>query len=251
MIYGEYAATTMRIDSTSYTDEYQGSTMSKKSDFNYKDYWEANIEAFGGFYGFNPNESVDAPPIIKYLYKTFVFPLEKKHILKRYKIVCSLLSEEVLRGKTVADIGCGTGVFTKHSLSKGAKVAAIDFTEKALQLTKDALQGHDEGVEYHLLDVEQQPIPKADVVIVIGVISYVNDVESFYANSAPNAEMIIINFLDPFHFLNRLRRMVSILDVRNYFYHSKDEIRDSLSKHGYKDFNFIKLNSGYILQARK
>lgn len=226
--------------------------MSKKSEFNYAKYWETNIKSFGNFYGFNPDEDIIAPPGIKFFYRKFVFPMEKDHINRRYSIVCDMLNGELGEGIKLADIGCGTGVFTKFAVQHGADVIAIDFTETALKLTDEALNDSErDKVSYMLLDAEKQTIPVVDVAIAIGVIAYVKDFSTFAANVGCNCNCIIFNFLDEKHIINRMRKILRFLDVRHYIYNNRREIEALLRKEGFQSFEWKKLTSGYVLKSKK
>ena len=48
-----------------------------------------------------------------------------------------------LHGKGVLDIACGTGQWLRHLQGRGAKVAGIDISERALQFARELLPGAD------------------------------------------------------------------------------------------------------------
>jgi len=66
---------------------------------------------------------------------------EKKHY-SRYNIGASIEFEEVIKaipwkGKSVLDVGCGTGLFDYLISKRGAKVLAIDYSKKAIEIAKE------------------------------------------------------------------------------------------------------------------
>jgi ubiquinone/menaquinone biosynthesis C-methylase UbiE len=65
---------------------------------------------------------------------------------------------KVLPGKTVLDVACGNGVFSRRLAELGARVVAIDFSEKFVELamarTEEA--GYGDAVEYLVADATDE-----------------------------------------------------------------------------------------------
>jgi 2-polyprenyl-3-methyl-5-hydroxy-6-metoxy-1,4-benzoquinol methylase len=61
---------------------------------------------------------------------------------------------KVLPGETVLDVACGNGVFSRRLAKLGAKVVAIDFSEKFIELARSrtAEAGYANSVEYLVID---------------------------------------------------------------------------------------------------
>lgn len=97
--------------------------MNKK--FNYKKYWQERLRSTGESlkgvghksYGEYANEL---------MYKKTQIQLEKA--LRELKIS--------LKEKTVLDAGAGIGVYTEFYLKRGARVTAVDISDRALQIIK-------------------------------------------------------------------------------------------------------------------
>ena len=92
-----------------------------------------------------------------------------------------------LKGKTVLDVGCGGGILSESMAEKGAKVTAIDLSEKALKVA--ALHSLDSGVtvDYQLITVEklaQQQPASFDVVTCLEMLEHVPDPASVVAACA-------------------------------------------------------------------
>jgi 2-polyprenyl-3-methyl-5-hydroxy-6-metoxy-1,4-benzoquinol methylase len=54
------------------------------------------------------------------------------------------LPREYFKGRTVLDVGCGSGRWTYAMASLGARVVAVDFTDAAVEVTRDVTRGLDE-----------------------------------------------------------------------------------------------------------
>jgi SAM-dependent methyltransferase len=216
-------------------------------------YWEENIGGFAGFYDRKSEERILAPPGLAWLYRRFLFPIEKRYMKVRYDLVSSYLTRHVKQGTVAADIGCGDGIFTKKMLDLGAeKVYALDFTESALELTRKRLGStEDERVTFIHSDISKTPIPKVEVAIAIGVLVYVSDVEAFFANVLPHTERLLVNFVSADNPLNRLRRRLTVLDVRRLTYQRMHEIESILDRHGFVVTHFDPLATGFMLQTER
>ncbi len=217
-----------------------------------RSYWEENIERFAGFYDKQSEENIIAPSFISFLYRHLIFRIEKKFMVDRYNIVSEYIEKNVRDGMKVADVGCGNGIFTRKMVNMGAKVYAIDFSESALSLTKRNLSiDQVKHVEFLNLDIAEEHIPTVNLVISIGVLPYVNDLRKFFDNILPFTSLCLFNFLDNNHFLNKLRRIIPVLDVRNYNYHGFEEIREKVEDHDFRIILMHKLATGFVVESRK
>lgn len=224
---------------------------SKNRDVN-KDYWEKNIEGFSGFYDTSSEESIIAPGWLKPLYKKLVFPLEKKYMHDRYNYLCNYIDTCVKPGMKVADIGCGSGVYTKRMIERGAYVYALDYAESAVMLTKKNLSGANQNsFEVRLFDVVTQKIPAVDLAISIGVLTYIDESDVFFENVLSNTGLFLFNFLDKNNRLNRIRQNLSWLDVRNYSYHEFQGLEKTLNSYGFAISQKQKLATGYIINSER
>lgn len=96
---------------------------------------------------------------------------------KRFSILPTvlLLSGE-LSDKTVLDLGCGDGYFTKPLAEKGAKkVIGIDNSKE--QINRAKKNNPHKNVEYQVGDIFKEKLPKADVIIAPFVLNYPESVD--------------------------------------------------------------------------
>lgn len=217
-----------------------------------KEYWEENIQGWSGFYDKKSEEALQGPRSLTSLYKKIIFPLEEKYMRQRFDMVSAFIAKNIRPKMNVADIGCGCGIYTKHMASLGAKVFAIDFTQSALDLTKNNLTTHElECVELHKFDVVSQPIPRSDVSIAIGVMPYVDKIDSFLNNILPFTNCFYFNFLNADSWLNIVRHKFPVFDVRGYYYYSVSDLRKKLAERNFEIVDMKKLATGFMIEAKK
>ena len=217
-----------------------------------REYWENNIKGFSGFYDTQSEENIQAAQWVSYLYKKFIFPIEKKFMFKRHQYVSNYIEKNVKNGMKVADIGCGTGIYTKKMIRQGAYVYALDYTQSAISLTKSNLTAEEmKGVELLHFDVTQSHIPCVDLSISIGVLPYIEDLNVYLDNILPFTNMFLFNYLSSANYINRIRKIISILEVRNYSYHHPHQIKIELEKKKYSILKQTQLATGFILETKK
>jgi 2-polyprenyl-3-methyl-5-hydroxy-6-metoxy-1,4-benzoquinol methylase len=226
--------------------------MAKESSFN-REYWEKNIEGFSGFYDKKSEENIPAPAGISFFYKKVIFPMEKKYMYQRHMAVSDYIDKNVKPEMRTADIGCGSGVYVKKMIQKGAFVYAYDYAQSALELTKRNLASDElSKCEFGLLDISSQQIPKVDLAISIGVLPYVDNLQAYLNNILPHTDLVMFNYLHKGHFLNAMRQsLLKFLDVRKYSYHHTNDVLKELEKHNFTLIRKIPLATGFIIEAKR
>lgn len=225
--------------------------MNKNKEVN-KDYWEKNIEGFSGFYDTKSEENIIAIPGFGFLYKRLIFPIEKKYMYQRHKYVMNYINENVKDGMKVADIGCGSGIYVKKMVEMGAFVYAYDYVKSAVNLTRKNLVGLDSDLfEVRQLDITESRIEDVDLAISVGVLTYIDDLDKYFSNILPFTNKFMFNYLDSENTINSIRRKIKFLDVRDYSYHSTDEIINSMSRWDFRVISKEKLATGHIIQSKK
>jgi SAM-dependent methyltransferase len=82
------------------------------------------------------------------------------------------LLEPVLGG-LVVELGCGSGLLTRHLTDAGHRVIATDASPAMLELARDTAPG---AQDVRLLTLPDDPVPEADAIVSVGhVLSYLPD----------------------------------------------------------------------------
>ena len=89
----------------------------------------------------------------------------------------SLFAELRLEGKTLLDLGCGSGQVSVLAAKMGARVHAVDIAPQMLEIARRgaAAAGVAEQVRFEEGDVSAARYPAADVALLIGVVEYYAD----------------------------------------------------------------------------
>lgn len=87
--------------------------------------------------------------------------------------ILRLLQPVLDRGGQVLELGCGSGLLTRHLVDAGHRVVATDASPAMLDLAR----AHAPGAEaFHRLTLPDDPVPPADAVVSVGhVLSYLPD----------------------------------------------------------------------------
>ena len=215
-----------------------------------KKYWDKNIEKFGKFYVTISAEDFDSNRLIKLIYQKTILPIESSLMKRRYGITINFIKQHVKKGMKVADIGCGTGIFSVEMLKRGANVVAIDYAESAINLTEKLvfeLAPHlRHNINYVLMDVTESKIPVVDIALVMGVTPHIEDLSAFLGNILPAARKCYCLMLDPDHWANVIRRFVPILNVRRVHFFKKEYANNLYRTFGYKLISRQSFATGYL-----
>ena len=217
-----------------------------------KEYWNHNIEKWGKLYLeiSHSEERLNAPRWLEFLYHRMITPIEARLMTKRFNLTMQFIEQYIKSDMVAVDLGCGTGIFSVEMLKRGASVVAVDYAQSSLDLTRKAVEelapNLTNRIKYLLADVTYQPLPYSDIVLVMGVTPYVENISNFFENILPNTQMLYCLFLDPKHWANRVRKYIPVLNVRNLNCFDKAIIDDLYLKYEWNLINRKKFASGYL-----
>ena len=99
---------------------------------------------------------------------------------RRMRLLESLFAQIGLEGRTVLDLGCGSGQVSLLAASMGARVHGIDISPRMLAIAREAADhaGLSTAVRFEEGDAGAAALPQSDVVLLVGVVEY-------YADFAP------------------------------------------------------------------
>jgi SAM-dependent methyltransferase len=102
--------------------------------------------------------------------------------------ILALLEPVRVRGGLVVELGCGSGILTKHLVDAGHRVVATDASPAMLDLARDHAPGAE---DVRVLVLPDDPIPAADAIVSVGhVLSYLPDESSLDRALAAAAEAL-------------------------------------------------------------
>jgi SAM-dependent methyltransferase len=132
------------------------------------------------------------------------YDIQSRVIWQKPEMVISLLGN--LRGKTIADIGAGTGFFAFRLANQGAKVIAIDIDPRAIEWMER--EKHRYPVDVQALLEPRLATPdnpnlgpaEADVVLMVNTYIYLDNRVTYFRELRdrlkPDARIMIIDFKD-------------------------------------------------------
>jgi precorrin-6B methylase 2 len=216
----------------------------------YRNYWERNIEHWGEYYLeiSHGHEQYYAPEWLAALYKGTIAKIEARLMRDRFIRTLQFINKYVKPGVQFADIGCGTGIFTVEALKRGAKAKAIDFSQRALEVTKANVKKYvpEADVSYHLLDVQAGDLPRSDVAIMMGVSPYLTNLQASLENVFRSTNLLLLQYSERTHWANRIRRIFPILNVRRLIFQSTQEVDALYTRNGWKLLSRSPFATGYI-----
>jgi SAM-dependent methyltransferase len=158
------------------------------------------------------------------------------------------------RGRTICDVGCGSGRFVSALAKKGATVTGLDFAPTMLKMAKELVQqeGVNDRCDFVLSDVlDWKTDRKFDEVIAIGFWDYVAD---------PLPRLKVIRSITTGTFLSAWPRSgtmrASIRNVRlkvagcPVYFWSKDQVEDYLRRAGFEPTSWETLGQLYCVESK-
>jgi 2-polyprenyl-3-methyl-5-hydroxy-6-metoxy-1,4-benzoquinol methylase len=205
--------------------------------------FEREAESFDAIY------RLERSPLSRWFNVTF-----RKAVFERYRLTFAHAGD--VRGKSILDIGCGSGVYSVDFARRGARrVLGVDFSANMLHLARQEALEHDvadvcDFVQANFLDLDLAE--SFDVTIAMGVFDYLPEPLPFLRKMvASTSGRVIASF--PGHSLvrKRLRRLRYRLGRKGdvYFYREAD-VRRLAADAGVRETLLIPVHSsgsGFVL----
>ena len=107
--------------------------------------------------------------------------------------ILSLLAPVQARGGLVLELGCGSGLLTRHLTDAGHRVIATDASPAMLDLAR----GYAPAADIRRLTLPGDPLPAADAVVSVGhVLSYLPDAGAAIARAVRPGGLFAIDLCD-------------------------------------------------------
>jgi 2-polyprenyl-6-hydroxyphenyl methylase/3-demethylubiquinone-9 3-methyltransferase len=147
--------------------------------------------------------------------------------VRRMRLLESLFGELGLSGKSVLDLGCGSGQVSALAAKMGAQVHAVDIAPRMLEIARQGAQsaGVQERVSFEEGDVASRTYPPADVVLLVGVIEYYADFASVVRRAAEAARgTLIVAHTSRVAYRMLLRRLLFAVRGASLYFHKMDDV---------------------------
>src|SRR5262245_14352531 len=155
--------------------------------------------------------------------------------IRRMRILESLLGELALEGKSVLDLGCGSGQVSVLAASMGAQVHGLDIAPRMLEIARRAAEGAGVagGTRFEEADVSTAALPDADVVLLIGVVEYYREFEGLVRRAAAAArQALVIAHTNRVAYRMLLRRLLFRLEGASVYFHPIEPVRAAAESAG-------------------
>lgn len=180
----------------------------------------------------------------------------RKAIFERYDI--TFREADDVSGKTVLDVGCGSGVYSVDFARRGAaRVVGIDFSENMLRIARHEAERHGvtERCEFIHANFLDATLPREfDVAIAMGVFDYLPEPAPFLRKMASVTRgHLIASFPGHSRIREPARRLRYAVSGRGaVFFYSEDDVRRLAEEAGVRVRQLIPIASsgtGFILVA--
>jgi 2-polyprenyl-3-methyl-5-hydroxy-6-metoxy-1,4-benzoquinol methylase len=142
--------------------------------------------------------------------------------VRRMRLLEDVFARLRLEGKSVLDLGCGSGQVSLLAAAMGARVHGIDIAPGMLALAREAAAraGLADRALFEEGDVSRGPMPEADVVLLVGVIEYYRDFEALITSAAGAArQALVVAHANRVFYRMALRHAMARLGRLNLYYH--------------------------------
>lgn len=157
----------------------------------------------------------------------------------RTEVVMEYLRALDLSGKTVLDVGCGTGDVSIAAARAGAaRVIGLDIAPQMIRVASRAAAITDvrDRIELRLHDILTTAPPPCDIALLIGVIEYYGDLDGLIARVAPHVRqaIVIADTRGPL-WRRALRRMLARVKKFHLYYRDLEQVSDVLRRWGFHE----------------
>jgi len=162
----------------------------------------------------------------------------RKTFQRRTEIVQDLLARHGIRGKQVLDLGSGSGEVSLVAARLGATVTGLDIVPDMVAIAGREAEraGLASQTSFRVHDVVTQPVPDADVTMMIGVIEYYSDLASILGKvAAATRELVIICDTRGPWWRRTLRYGLARLKHFYLHYHSPDAVTRIMGDNGFRE----------------
>ena len=162
----------------------------------------------------------------------------RKTFQRRTAIVKDLLAAHGVAGKRVLDLGSGSGEVSLVAARLGASVTGLDIVPDMVELARGEAQraGLADRAAFRVHDVVTDPVPDADVTMMIGVIEYYSDLTPILAKVAgATRELVVICDTRGPWWRRTMRYALARMKHFYLHYHSPDSVARIMAGNGFRE----------------
>jgi 2-polyprenyl-3-methyl-5-hydroxy-6-metoxy-1,4-benzoquinol methylase len=146
---------------------------------------------------------------------------------RRMRLLESLFAQTGLQGRSVLDLGCGSGQVSLLAASMGARVHGIDIAPRMLAIARDAAEhaGLAAAARFEEGDVSTVALPPSDVVLLVGVVEYYADFQPLVRRAAEAARgMLVVAHTNRVAYRMLLRKLLFSMDGAALYFHPMTDV---------------------------
>lgn len=152
------------------------------------------------------------------------------------KMLNFLVDNHLDEKDSVLEIGCGTGYYTIYAAQRCDNVTGIDLSEKMIKLADKKLRKKNiKNVALIAADFTKANFDQTfDKILCVGVLDYMKDASVFLKKCSELSDTMIITAPNKCLF-SRMPALFSKINKHEFKYYTKDELKNSLLKAGFRD----------------
>jgi 2-polyprenyl-3-methyl-5-hydroxy-6-metoxy-1,4-benzoquinol methylase len=188
-------------------------------------------------------DPLNAPGLVNRLFRGRTFR-------RRMRILEALLGELRLPGKSVLDLGCGSGQVSLLAASLGAEVTGLDIAPRMLAIARRAAEvaGLAGRIRFEEADVTRASLPEADVVLLVGVVEYYESFEELVRRAAAAArETLVVAHTNRVLYRMFLRRLLFSLQGGRVYFHPMSKVEAAAEGAGLRLASEIRTHAFTVL----
>jgi SAM-dependent methyltransferase len=162
----------------------------------------------------------------------------RKTFERRTDVVKQWLAQYGIAGKTLLDLGCGSGEVSLEAARLGATVTGLDIVPDMIRIAEAeaARQGLSGTTTFRVHNFTVDALDRTDITMMIGVIEYYRDLEHLLGKVAgvTRERLIIVDTRGPW-WRRRLRYVLARLKHFHLYYHPADRVAGVLRQLGFRE----------------
>jgi SAM-dependent methyltransferase len=179
----------------------------------------------------------------------------RRTFVRRTEVVMTYLRDLDLQGKTVLDVGCGTGEVSIEAARAGAtRVIGLDIAPQMIRLASRAAVATEvrDRIEFRLHDIFAADPPACDIALLIGVIEYYGDLDGLIARIAPHVRQafVIADTRGPL-WRRGLRRLLARVKHFHVYYRDPEQVSAALRRWGFEKDRWLLGHSFIVTRHRR